>query len=249
MSVAFIPGTGGDVIQLSGPDLADSVPIVKNVSAYSISMWVRRDSDTGDSQQLHYIQAQQGNPNSRFETQFQASISLALRSFARAPDSGGAEIADSATIITEGVWTHTVVIADPGNDLIDFYINGVLDQSNSVAFTNSVFDNVDADEVFIGSGNAAGTTQNFDGLLADYRGYARRLTDAEIKHLFVTRGHDGIVPDFWWPMNQKGNGASVVAAEMAEIAPPNHFGNRQAHGLVGDPTYRSSELAFRRAIG
>jgi hypothetical protein len=251
MSVHFDAATGEN-IQLSGPDPGESVNIVRNVSAYSLSLWIRRLSDTGDSQQIIYIQAQEGNNNSRFEFQFQGSAGLVLRTFTRAPDSAGAEVEDSATVIPATTFsapnTHLVVISDPGNDLVDYYIDGVLDQSNTATFPNTAFDDVDADEVYIGSGNAGATSQEFDGLMDDLRGYARRLTPEEILHMYRTRGADGILPDFRWPMNQQPSGTVVAAADFKEIAGPQHFTNGQAFAVNNTPTYQPTNLQFRRRM-
>lgn len=238
-------------VDLSGPDASDSIPVARNVSAYTMAFWIQRESDTGDSQQIFYLQCQQGNSNSRIEVQFQFSASLVMRCFARAPDSTGGPSADSATIIGVATLaapnTHVVVVVDPGNDLIDFYVNGVLDQSNSVSFTNSAFDDVDADEFFLGTGG--GTTQSLDGKLDDLRGFARRLTADEIAHLYNCRGHDGMLSDFRWRMDDREAGATVVSTDLRESAGTNYFTNGSAYSVNNTPTFEPTNLAFRRRIG
>lgn len=119
-----------------------------DVSTYTISAWINRDTDNGNDQTITDIDSD--------EVQFYSTNSNGLRvwGFCGNPNPQTAD-----DIFTNGSWTHVVLSVGGGNGII--YVNG------QPAATNSCSGTIAANAFTIG-GNT-GDSQNFDGKIDEVK--------------------------------------------------------------------------------
>jgi hypothetical protein len=235
-------------------DLGSGIPVIMGAAAYTITAWIQRRGTQSAARQIVHFSVNGGtNTRADIKLQHNATPNFAMRAIARAPDGGSAFTGDSASAIPvetfPGANRFIAVVYDAQNKLIDLYINGVLGASRAAAFTASAFTNsVCGTRNAIGALTASGGGATpFDGLIESVRGYRRRLSANEIRHMYWSRDHDGIHGyDFWLRLREKQSGASVVAAGVKDLSVAKNIGSVAA--VNGSPVYAHSTLVPRRRI-
>lgn len=180
--------------------LRTAFPFPVGVSAVTFCCWMQHQSAAplANNAQIVSVEINGGGGNTRFEVQLQGS-SKKVQFFARAPDAGAAQ-----TGLSVAVWPtktlvfpsdHLAICIDVANDAAAIYINGALDSSFALAFTNAAFDaTLPAQDNYIGVNSFSGT-QWFDGDISDARLYSRCLNADEIRTIYECNGHDGYATD------------------------------------------------------
>lgn len=228
------------------------IAMCKNVGGYTWAGWIQLMATPTHTNQLMFVEINSGS-NTRFEVQFNSSQLLQI--FARAPDAGGAQTitglsAVPVDTVNAGPNTHLACVADFANDRLDTYINGVLDNSAVVAFTNAATDNTDPDKVVYCSSASAGlgSQKVEDSKLSDCRTYKRALNAAEIKTLYHMRQHDGLLDDLEtrYRMDDSPGGVVGTAGNIVGIAALGVSDNPQA--VYGTPVYRDWNASHRRKV-
>jgi len=131
--------------------------------------------------------------------------------------------------------THIGATWVPGGT-IEIYLNGVLDISEAGSSSTPPSDTMKF-------GLLSGGSNYYDGEASDFRIYNRQLSAPEFQTIFASNGHDIINHGLLnrWPMNEKNDGALVDTAEDVKDI----LGGNNMTG-INTPTYRASELNFKR---
>lgn len=248
MSVDF-DGVGGE-----SADLATGVSFPRNIAGCTFSCFLALEAapPLANTNQIIVFEVGIGGGNSRFEVQLNTSALVEV--FARAPDSDPAQTAVSTNPIPSSVGTlkpehHLIVVVDVAGDEIRIYIDGVLDSTTAVAFTNAAFDNTVTDETNVIADNQLGGlgSQPYDGKLADIRLYNRALSDGECRSLGNMNGHDGLHEDLAtrWMLNFEGSG-NATPADFLDVSAARVVGEPIA--VNGTPPYQDDRATYRRVV-
>ena len=228
-------GTGS--IRLNGidqwVDLGNTGAICASVSAFSASVWFKRDKivnsagyqlvamigDGNNSAQNHWNFQTQG-PGRRLLTSVKSST-LGLRALV------------GLNNIPLGVWVHAVLTYDGA--FLRWYYNGI--QENVNTCTGAV--TASTSGMFIGTGSApiGGAFRIFGGWIQDVKYWDRALTAAEVYDLYFLNRNDAA-------MRTGLKGEWLLYSDALDTS---GFGN---HGtLVGSPTFDANEIPFKeRAV-
>jgi len=164
---------------------------------------------------------------------------------AKAPDTASAQAAIGDTSIPLSTWTHIAGSIDIANDNGLIWMNAV-PQTLSIgppSFTATAIDTGPSTSNDVGASDM-GTTEYFDGLLADVRFYNRLLTTAEVEAIYSRNGHDNVVYGLVnrWAFDENADGVTASAAGENK-----DWGNDQAHGTpTNGPIFRSGPLTVRQ---
>ena len=156
-------------------------------------------------------------------------------------DGAGTNVTFSTTVFTLNVWAHVGIDFD--GSTLRLFINGVVDASAS--FSGTVF--ASSHTLGIGAYDdvAPATASELDGDIEDVRYYDRILDVKEWVTIHRVRGLDGIAHGLVsrWPINERPNGTTILAADPKDIGPAQLTVNQ----VVGAPVYITGELRDRRA--
>lgn len=147
----------------------------------------------------------------------------------------------SVTSAVIGQLTHVVMTWNFSTNLLQIFLDGVLDASNSNAD-----DDPGSGTLLLGHRTGAPAGEHYGGDLEDVRIYNRELSLAEIQTIFTVRGVDGIVDGLLhrWLMNEDSPGTTASGTgTIKDIGPSGRNGTPN-----NSPIYRASDLRFRRKI-
>jgi type II secretory pathway pseudopilin PulG len=142
-----------------------------NFSNFTISAWVKPAAFTS-SYRSGIVSRR---PGSGWNFDISGAIEGDGQGKAELMEAGGAKIA-GGTVMQAGQWYYAAV-AVSGNS-VRVYVNGVLDGSGTLAWTNGA-----NDIIYIG-GVQASSGYYLNGLMDDVRVYNRALSDAEIQSIY-----------------------------------------------------------------
>jgi hypothetical protein len=164
---------------------------------------------------------------------------------ARATDAEGLKtFSGSGTPISAGSWQHVVGTVDYGANLCRVFIDGALNAQGAQAggnFGAASTSNTDSLDAAIAS-REDGTTQFYDGDIADCRLYDRMLGPGEVSTIFAGRGFDFIMDglvDRYYLFGPEGQAISVVPNLGSSNVPGNSSNN---------PTFVADVLNYRKKI-
>lgn len=247
MSLDFNPSGANE-----DADLGANLNYPRNIAGATLSCFLSLEDTPPlpNNNQIISFEVGAGGGNTRFEVQLDTSGRVEV--FARAPDTDPAQIAVSTnpipTTSTLKPEHHLIVVCDVANDEIRIYIDGVLDSTTAVAFTNAAFDNTTTNDRNVIANNIASTgSQPYDGKLADIRLYNRAMSDGECRTLNFMNGHDGLVEDLAdrWLLNFEGSGNATVA-DFLDSSAARVIGEPVA--IDGTPSYNDDRATYRRVV-
>jgi hypothetical protein len=139
---------------------------------FTVTGWAKKSGNT-------YVISKDGTSGG-WAISFSGSGSV----FALIKTSGTQASRDSVSTIANGTWVHFAVIfttdtVTAGNNNIQIYVNGVLNQNSLSAASAGYVTN--SSQVLVGK---RGAGENFNGVLDDIRIYSRGLSATEIKSLY-----------------------------------------------------------------
>jgi len=180
-------GRIGDALSFDGVDdhvnigLNKISPDIDGASGTTISAWVRIDSYPGASERERIFSAMMA--------EWMTGASLNLFNGGNLEAGGRSSTSDTfqtaRTSFPElGAWHLVTGVFDYPNDRIYLYIDGALETSQSVTFTNTAYTQAaPASDDTIGA-NQFGDDEFFDGVIDDVRIYNKALSAEEITALF-----------------------------------------------------------------
>lgn len=226
-------------------ELPRPTAIAQNRAAVSIVAWFRPETNV-NANIIDVSTNNGGVPTSDTRTLLKSTTAPAngVEMSIRAPDAAGQVIAQTGGgELSNGTWAHIGGAADIANDTCDLYVNGALDSSPAVAYTNAATDNTSSASGAIAA--EANSGANFqDGTIADLLYYGRKLSAAELATIHATRG--AVVP--WldlvcrWQMKELGDG-TAVAAGASVIDQVGTTNTNCTPG--GGPVYAAGPVRFR----
>lgn len=208
----------------SGNDLISSQSNLTPATSGTISLWLRRAS-TGSIQTFFYV-------DSVFKIEFHSDDTVKSTLFRSAPKA----TESSATITSTSLWYNVLCYYNnSGTNAI--CINGALDTSDSQTVSTP-----DAGKMYFGC--AGLNSEHFDGDLDDIRLYDRILTLTEIKNIYESKGHDGIIKGLLhrYMLDEESAGNQPNLGAIKDQAGTNNL------SFTNSPSYSTSILTPRRMV-
>lgn len=231
--------TGG-----SGPTQA------QNRGALSIAAWFTPESIVNAT--IVGVSTNNGGvptTNTRANLKINAANST-LECNIRAPDSGGQVAATgTANAVAAGTRAHLATAVDVAGDQDNLYVDGILDSSPAVAYTNAATDNTVSASGAVGCEENGSSSPFQDGIIMDILFYSRQLTANEVLTIYSTRGmsipYNGLLSR--WQMKEDAPGVTLPAtAGFVKDCGPTQM-NLTGAGTTR-PAYVGSTISFRRRV-
>ena len=193
----------------------------------SVSFWATPDDVTSQQRILGFVDA--------WEIKIRGASKWSNDLFANLTG-----ILESVTSAVVGQLTHVVMTWNFSTTLLQIFLDGALDASNSNAN-----DDPGSGTLLLAHRTGSPVGEHYDGDLEDIRIYNRELSLAEVQTIFAVRGVDGIVDGLLhrWLLNEQApdvgaSGAGVIKdLTGARNGTPNSI-----------PDYSISNLRFRRRV-
>jgi len=226
-------------------DQGDDLPALNAKTAACIMAWVKLESAAATMAlcSMSIGPPPGGSASSRMT--LEARSTRAIQIVVRALDSDSGLSLLGTGLLTLGTFHHVAGVVDIANDIFELYIDGLLDDSSSPAFTPTAFDTTNAKNSAIGS-KPDGSDEFLDGVLEDVRLYSRRVLASEIATIHAARGLDGIVHGLEgrFMLNEGHDGKTVTGAgSIKDISTGQMNGDPNA-----SPVYAAGVLRSRRKV-
>lgn len=236
MSIELGPGGNGAVF-------TDTFTGLNGLTAVTMSTWILSDDVGSEHGWLTFItpNGSDGSCNIRYDS---GGASGGGSNVVKAGINIGNEhnVETISNVQEAGVWQHWVWRWSSGNDIMVF-LDGV-DVGDTVTGGNVGAIQNTTDIIIGKSSKDIGGTAGFDGMIDDFRGYNRSLSDEEIQTLFASRGKDNISDGLLFRYRfQEDSFGQTVSTAADFIKDDTGQLNLTSNG-VGTPEYSSSILNF-----
>lgn len=193
----------------------------------SVCFWATPDDVTSQQRILGFVDA--------WEIKIRATSKWSNDLFAQ-----GALILESTASAVVGQLTHVVMTWNFSTNLLQIFLDGALDASNSNAN-----DDPGSGTLLLAHRTGSPADEHYDGDLEDIRIYDRELSLAEVQTIFAVRGVDGIVDGLLhrWLLNEQAPGAGASGAGVIKDLTGARNGTPNSI-----PDYSISNLRFRRKV-
>jgi hypothetical protein len=171
----------GDTVNLGANTIGD---LVNNSSAVTISAWIKAGTIDGSSASsnsfVEFAIESGGQPRNSFLMSIDPNTNT-FQVAGRSQDGDGSQLIISKKTIAIDMWYHIIGLYDYVNDNMKIYVDGELDNSESVTFGSVYYNhNTTAYEDHIGNVYAA--ERYFDGLIDEVKIWNYALTDEQVKN-------------------------------------------------------------------
>jgi hypothetical protein len=191
----LVAGIIGKAIYFDGSNdrfhLGSSSKILRNVGSATISAWIKLNSTSEQDFMTVGTYSLGGGHPSRAEIGLKNTDEINL--YARSTDTEGDKTATTTTSpVSTGEWFHITGVYDYANDSLGIYINGELEYSTSVSFSQTATDNTNPEDVVIGAEDN-GALHFFDGIM-DEVSISRTARSADwIKLAYETQKENSLI--------------------------------------------------------
>lgn len=191
-----------------------------------------------------------GVPTTNTRASLKTSGGGAIENNTRAPDGGGqVQALGTAGALVAGAFHHIMAAIDVANDVADLFLDGTLDSSPAVAYTNAATDNTVSASGAVACEEDGASSPFWDGVLMDIMFYSVQKTREQERTIFATRGMS--VPYFGllsrWQMKETAPGTTLAAtAGLVKDCGPTQM-NLTAAGTTR-PAGAESRVCFRRRV-
>lgn len=169
--------------------LSSSLATFQNVTGGTIMCWVNLQGTLPTTETLIYIYSVNGSGSARFSLSFRGQLTK-FRTSARRLDADSVTTVDSTTTVVAGTLYHICAVAEFNNTALRLYVNGVQENSATIAGWTAATSNTASTSAYVASNS---TGSYFNGLVTDVRSYSRALTAQEVLNVYGGRGRDSVV--------------------------------------------------------
>lgn len=236
--------------RLTFPTGASGPTQFQNRGAMSIACWFTPESIVNAT--LIGVSTNNGGvptTNTRFNLKI-ASANSSLECNARAPDSGGQVTAvGTNNAVAAGARAHLCTAVDVAGDVDNLYVNGALNSSPAVAYTNAATDNTVSASGAMASEEDGSTSPFQDGVMMDALLYSRQLNANEVQTINGTKGmsipYFGLRSRYQFKEDAPGVTLPATAGFVRDCGVT--MMNLTAAGTTR-PAYVGSTISFRRRL-
>lgn len=192
--------------------LSSSLGVLQNIAGATLMTWVKPVTLTGTERMMLYFSTGTANNSSRAAITMR--IGTGFRCSGRRLDADTVQTVDSTTVPATGTIYHVAGVLDWTNTALRIYVNGVQENSVTVAGWTGNSSNTASLGAQMACRTAGDNATEIDAILDDPRVYNRVLTANEIQDIASARGRDAVVNGMVerWKLMDNSTGSAITTA-------------------------------------
>jgi hypothetical protein len=190
-------------LQLNGStafmQVANSASLRPGSGSWTVEFWIKKTGSGTSSDFLPIIGSRpwSGPTDKGWAVALSSTSSRVAVHFADGTTGFDLPVVQSTTAVSSGTWEHWAVVFDRTQAVVQFYRNGTLNSTSSVAFPSGTVDQTDP--ILIGTDKASGGSRFFQGNLDDIRVWNVARTAQQIQDNFRKdlQGNESGLVAYW----------------------------------------------------
>jgi hypothetical protein len=212
-------------LDFDGSSMRIDIPYARDTVPLTMMAWV--NMDVNNTSEMFFSMFQAGQEYQLSHVNATSGIQI---------ERGAAPGVNTGYVMSVDTWYHVIAAIDGTSTIL--YVNGA-SQHTGAAGANNAGNNFRLGEVGAGSSG-----QRLNGTMWDARVYSRKITAAEAKIIYESRGSDNITNglEFRCLMNEKPTGSTATGASSVI-----DLSSNGRHGTpVGSPVYTEESMKIVR---